>query len=351
MALKALTPDLDPNARVSYAADAPEHDHPVELAEGIWWLRTRLPFALDHINIWLLDDGDSWTVVDTAYGDAATLALWDRLLEGPLAAKPVGRVLVTHFHPDHLGCAGHLCARTGAPLLMSRTEWLMGRMLSLDDSGIFVAAGERFDRQAGLPGELVAQRRERGNLYRRGVRDVPAPVQRLRAGSELVAAGSRWRVIIGEGHAPEQVTLYCEERNILIGADQVLPRITPVVGVWPLTPEADPLGDFVVSLGRFAVLPEDCLVLPSHERPYFGLRRRIEDLRHHHEERLGRTLELCAEPATALEVTRGLFARPLDIQQLGFAIAEGLAHLNALLHQGRIERWAGEDGAHRFRAP
>ncbi|MDX6748992.1 MBL fold metallo-hydrolase [Geminicoccaceae bacterium 1502E] len=349
MALLALAPDRDPAAEIAYAAAPPEQDHPVELVEGIWWLRTRLPFALDHINIWLLDDGDSWTVIDTGYGDEATRALWDRMLAGPLAGKPVARVLVTHFHPDHLGCGGYLCARTDAPLLMSRTEWLMGRMLSLDDSGLFVAAGERFDRRAGLPEEIVGQRRERGNLYRRGVRDVPAPVQRLRAGSEILAAGSRWRVIIGEGHAPEQVTLFCEERNILIGADQILPRITPVVGVWPMTPENDPLGDFVTSLGRFVVLPEDCLVLPSHERPYYGLRPRIGDLRRHHEERLGRTLELCAEPATALEVTKGLFTRPLDLQQLGFAIAEGLAHLHALLHQGRVERWTAEDGADRFR--
>lgn len=350
MALQSSAPGRDPVAEITYAASIPEQDRPVELLEGVWWLRTRLPFALDHINIWLLDDGDSWTVIDTGYGDDATRDLWDRMLDGPLAGKPVGRILVTHFHPDHLGCAGHLCARTGAPLLMSRTEWLTGRMLSLDDSDILVAAGERFDRRAGLPEDLLRQRRERGNLYRRGVRDVPAPLQRLAAGSEITAAGSRWRVIIGQGHSPEQVTLFCEERNLLICADQILPRITPVVGVWPMTAEADPLHEFTQSLDRFGNLPADCLVLPSHERPYHGLRRRIADLRSHHEERLERTLELCREPATALEVTRGLFTRPLDIHQLGFAIAEGLAHLHALEHRGVIERRSEADGADRFRA-
>ncbi len=195
-----------------------------------------------------------------------------------MAGRPVARLLVTHFHPDHMGLAGWLAEASGAPLLMSRTEWLMGRMLALDDTPAFVEAGARHDAAAGLDAEMVRLRRERGNLFRRSVVPPPASFERLVAGDELVAAGTHWRVIVGEGHAPEQVTLYSAERRILIAADQLLPRITPVVGVWAHAPDSDPLGDFLRSLDRYADLPEDCLVLPSHGRPYRGLHRRIAEL-------------------------------------------------------------------------
>ncbi|MDW8371757.1 MAG: MBL fold metallo-hydrolase, partial [Geminicoccaceae bacterium] len=266
----------DPAHEVVWAAPAPALDEPVPLAEGILWLRLALPFKLDHINLWLLDDGPSWTLVDTGYGDARTTAVWDALLAGGrLSGKPLGRILATHFHPDHLGQAGRLCRAFDLPLLMSRSEWLTGRMLQLDTSEEFVAAGLAQDRRAGLDPDLVARRRDRGNAYRPGVTPVPASIEILEAGDELAAGGSRWKVMIGRGHSPEMVTLYSAERRILIGADQLLPRITPVVGLWPTSPERDPLGSFVRSIEQYEALPEDVLVLPSHERPYRGLRPRL----------------------------------------------------------------------------
>src|SRR5690606_37639156 len=264
----------------------------------------------------------SWTLVDTGVGDDATRELWERLLAGVFADKPVGRVLVTHFHPDHVGLAGWLCARSRAPLLMPRTDGLMSRSLSLDDTESYRDAGAALDRLAGLDPEMIRQRRDRGNLYRRSVSPLPPSFQRIAAGDRLRLAGEEWLLLVGEGHAPEQATLYCPARNLLIGADQVLPRISPVVAVWPQMPDADPLGDFIRSLGQYRHLPEDCLVLPAHGRPYEGLHLRLDQLVHHHEERLGRTLALCTTPATAARVMRGLFAhRQLTLQDIGFAQA------------------------------
>lgn len=332
-----------------YAAAVPEYDVLTEIAPGILWLRTRLPFALDHINIWILDDGDCWTVIDAGVGNAATRALWEDLLAGPLAGRPVGRVLITHFHPDHIGQAGWLVEATGAPLLMSRTEWLMARMLALDTSEGFIEAGRRLDRAAGLAADLVQARAERGNLYRRAVTLPPASYTQIGAGDRLEAAGSSWEVIIGEGHAPEQVTLFSAGRQILIAADQLLPRITPVVGVWPNAPGGDPLGNFLRSIERYRHLPEDTLVLPSHGRPYRGPGVRIDELHEHHEERLGLTLELCREPATAVQIMRGLFTRELDLQHIGFAVAETLAHLNRLKNEGLLLREPDREGVWLYR--
>ena len=321
------------------AMPTPELGRPVPIAENIFWLRLRLPFALDHVNLWLCDDGDGWTLIDTGYGDAPTRAVWQDVLGGLLAGRPVRRLLVTHFHPDHFGLAGWLGGETGAELWMSRTEWLMGRMLALDTAEGSIDATERHYRRAGLPEAVTARQRQRGNAYRRGVSEPPPVYRRLAADDRLTLAGSDWQVLIGEGHAPEQVTLHCAERGILIAADQILPRISPVVGVWPSQPEADPLGDFIRSLGQYRALPADCLVLPSHGSPYVGLHARLDQLEAHHEERLAATLQACAAPMTAAAILRRLFTRELDAHQTGFALGETLAHLNRLLARGEIRRW------------
>lgn len=341
----------DARHKVVYAAEAPALDTPVQVVPGIFWLRLALPFALDHINLWLIDEDDGWTLVDSGLGDLRTRAVFERLWPRWLEPKPLRRVLVTHFHPDHLGLAGWLTERSGAPLLMSRTEWLMGRMLALDDSTAFRDAGEVYDRRAGLAPELIDLRRERGNLYRRNVTLPPASFEVLADGQELRLGGAAFRVIVGKGHAPEQVTLHSAERNLLIAADQLLPKITPVVGVWPTSVEADPLGDFLACLDRYRHLPEDVLVLPSHGQPYRGLHARLDQLAAHHEDRLRAAHELCRAPVTVARVMHRLFPRAAaDPSQVGFAIAETLAHLRALQFRGAVTPHQDPDGTERWQA-
>lgn len=338
-----------PRATIAFDRDLSIDTEPRELAPGLFGVRFALPFALDHVNVWVLADSSGWTVIDTGLADDRTRARWRELLAGPLAGRPVVRVVATHFHPDHMGLAGWLCNETGAELWASHTEWLTGRLLARDDSDTFVAVGRDFDRRAGLDAEQIEARAARGNLYRRRAVEPPARFRRLREGDRLAIGGRQWQVVVGRGHAPEMVCLYDPRGNVLIAADQILPRISPNVGVWPSEPEADPLADFLASLARFRELPDDCLVLPSHGRPFRGLHLRIDQLIAHHEERLEATLAACAEPATAVEIVPALFDRVLDAHQLGFALGESLAHLNHLVGQGRIERRLDGDGRLRFR--
>lgn len=335
---------------VQYSTAVPEPGRPVPVAEGIFWLRLRLPFALDHVNCWIVDDGDGWTLIDAGLADAPTREVWDGLFSTFLAGRPVNRVLVTHFHPDHAGNAGSLVARTGAAFLMSRVEWLTGRMLALDTSEQYVEAGRVFDRTCGLPAGLAEDRARRGNAYRRGVDLLPLGFERLAAGDRLELAGSDFEVLIGEGHSPEQVTLWSAERNLLFAADQILPKITPNVAVWPSEPAADPLGDFMRSLARYDGIGADALVLPSHRQPFHGLPERLAQLRAHHDERLDATLAACAEPVSAYTAMIRLFPRALDLHQTGFALGETLAHLNRLIALGRIEVETAGDDVRRYRA-
>jgi glyoxylase-like metal-dependent hydrolase (beta-lactamase superfamily II) len=321
---------------------------PLEIVPGLFGLRFALPFALDHVNLWLLADAGRWTLIDAGLANERSRERWQELLATPFFDRPIGRLIATHFHPDHMGLASWLCERTGAELWTSRTDWLMGRMLAQDTSEGFVEAGRCFDHLAGLSAVQIAERAARGNLYRRRAEPPPASYHRLRQDDRLAIDGAEWQVLVGRGHAPEMLCLYSAERNLLIAADQVLPRISPNVSVWPAEPQADPLSEFIGSLEGLRALPDGCLVLPSHGQPFFGLRRRIDELIAHHEERLERTLEACASPATALDVVPTLFDRELDAHQLGFALGEALAHLNHLVGQGRLLRSLDDDRRLRY---
>jgi glyoxylase-like metal-dependent hydrolase (beta-lactamase superfamily II) len=315
---------------------------------GLHGVRFALPFALDHVNIWLVEEGDEWTVIDAGLADEPTRERWRELRHGVLADRPITRVIATHYHPDHMGLAGWLCVEAGAELWTSRTEWLMARLLAQETSEEWVAAGRRFDHRAGLDAQLIEERAARGNLYRRRVVPPPASFRRLRHGDRLRLAGSEWEVIVGRGHAPEMLCLFNPEHNVLIAGDQVLPKISPNVSVWPSEPEANPLADFLDSLVPFRALPEDCLVLPSHGLPFRGLHLRIDQLIGHHHERLDRALDVCATPLMLAEVMPRLFDRALDVHQLQFALGESLAHLNYLIEQGQLDRQLDADGRLRY---
>jgi glyoxylase-like metal-dependent hydrolase (beta-lactamase superfamily II) len=320
----------------------------LQVAEGVWWIRMPLPFALDHINLWLLEDGDGWTLVDTGIGSEATWALWEKHFTGTMAGRPVTNVVVTHYHPDHVGSASWLVKRTGAPFWMTTSEFLSAHAAHDDTAGFDRATGIDFFARNGLDVSKFPEEMRTGNGYRRGVPEIPRSYRRMMHGDKLAIGGHEWEVITVFGHAPEHATLWCATKNVLISGDQVLPRITSNVGVWGNQPEANPLAAFLASLARLAHLPADALVLPSHERVFNGLHVRIAQLHEHHAERLERLLEGCAQPITAFEALPLLFKRALDDFQLMFAMGEAIAHLHYLQYQGKVRRVVDSQGVRRF---
>ena len=320
-----------------------------EVAPGVHWLRMPLPFALDHINLWLLEDGDQWVIVDCGISSDATRAAWEQLFAGNLRGRPVGRGVVTHHHPDHLGLAGWLVARTGAELWITEGEHRTGReardqKYTLDDLLALFARN-------GLAAGQFATLSKR-NSYRSHVDGIPAEFRRIREGESLQIGGRGWRVVVGRGHAPEHASLACEEAGLMIAGDMLLPRISTNVGVWPSDPEGNPLADFLSSLHKFRRLHPDTLVLPSHGLPFRGAHARIADLEAHHALKFAALESACASggPRTASEVLQVLFQRKLDAQQLFFAMGEAIAHLHYMHRAGRLLRDVGTDGVIRYAA-
>ena len=348
---KPMTPPDAGAAALSFPHAAPPAPGAVtEVAPGVKWLRMPLPFALDHINLWLLDEGDGWTIVDSGLNTEATRQLWGEIFSHALEGKPVKRLLVTHFHPDHMGLAGWLTETLRIPLWCTETEWLFARMLSLDESEGFMRNALEFYRRTGMDEAMRAVFAGRGNTYSKRVATIPHRYTRIGDGQIVRVGGREWRVVVARGHAPEHACLYAPELDLFIAGDQVLPKISPNVSLWPQEPEGDPLALYLASLARLKrEIPETALVLPSHGLPFHGLHRRIDRLAEHHEERLKELEAACEVPRTAAEIVPVLFRRTLDAHQLGFAVGETLAHVQYLLNIGRLSRETRGDGVYTFR--
>ena len=348
--------------------DVPALGTTAELRPGVRWVRMRLPFALDHINLWLLDDEvdgvRGWTVIDCGISSDETQAAWETIFDAVFGGRPLLRLVATHFHPDHLGLAHWLAdggtrRRWSAPLWMSATEWTIGRLLSQTKGDLGDEAGERtaahFARHGLVDPESLAKVRARGaGYYAKLVPAVPPSYRRLQHGQSIAigphGAKRVFEVIVGHGHAPEHVSLYCDDDRLLVSGDMVLPRISTNVSVFEVEPEGNPLPQYLHSLDRYLHLPEDTLVLPSHGKPFTGLHQRIAQQHAHHQARLDDVLAACARPASAADIVPVLFPRELDLHQTTFALGESLAHLHALWFDGRVERRLGQDGIYRFAA-
>ena len=356
---------LEQRLHYPLAGHKPEPGTSTEVAAGLRWVRMPLPFALDHINLWLLRDRregpegvtEGWAVVDCCVTNDAVKQHWQQVFDTQLEGLPILRVIVTHMHPDHVGLAHWLCERWSTPahrceLWMSATDH---HVACLYAQGMNAFGGESAAYFFALHGwrdpQDLAQIRARESYYPSMVPAVPRVFVRLMDDQVLRIGSHAWRCIAGYGHAPEHMALYCDSLGVLISGDMVLPRISTNVSVYEMEPEADALTLFLDSLDRFLPLPADTLILPSHGLPFVGLHERIAQLQDHHRERLADLLLACQQgPCSAHEVLPLLFKRPLDFHQTTFAIGEALAHLHRLRAQGLVKRSLDAIGTYRFSA-
>jgi glyoxylase-like metal-dependent hydrolase (beta-lactamase superfamily II) len=325
----------------------PPEGEATEVAEGLLWLRLPLPMVLDHVNVYALDEGENWTILDTGIQSRRSVALWETILAGPLRGKPVGRVILTHHHPDHIGMAGWLMERFGAELWATRTSWLLARMLILDVEETPTPQALAFSRAGGMDPEIYAARKDqRPYNFADTCAPIPVGYRRITEGEVIRAGGRDWDVRLGGGHAPDHLTLWSRDGALVIAGDQILPGISPNIGVYPTEPEADPLSDWFAACDRLAAhAREDHLVLPGHKLPFTGLPIRMRQLRENHESALVRLRDFLKEPRTAADCFPLLFRRRVEAGTYGLALVESVAHLNHLLHAGEVHRWRREDGA------
>lgn len=340
----------DDESGLTYPFDTvPEAGEALEVADGVLWVRMPLPWALNHINLYVLADGDGWTVVDTGVRSDKAKKRWEEIFSGAMGGRPVTRVIATHHHPDHLGLAGWFAGRFGIAVTTTRVAFLLARTLMLDVREAPPEEVVAFFRSAGLSAEMIGNLKKAGwGNFAKGVEALPVGFSRIAEGDVLKIGGADWHVIESAGHAPGHASLYCPARKLLLSGDQVLPKISSNVSVYPTEPDADPLAEWLESLARFKALPGDALVLPSHNAPFYGLHERLDQLMAKHVDRLADVAAMCAKPKASTEIFSALFRRRVTGMEYMMATGEAVAHLHFLARRGALARRVDADGVARF---
>ena len=326
--------------------ESPEFGSTLAVAPGVYWLRMPLPMSLNHINLYLIEGNEGWTIVDTGIRGPETRDYWLTIFDTALGGKPVNQVLCTHMHPDHTGQAGFLTDHWHAPVMMSHGEYYQTRVMNvmMREGGSWQMS-EYFER-AGISQEFLQQLADTRSNFKPEPEDLPIPNSyiRLKDGDDLLIGGNNWQVITGSGHSPEHVCLYCEKLKVLISGDQILPVITSNVSVHPTEPFGNPLKDWLESHEKFkALIPDDVLVLPAHNEPFYGVQSRLQELIDHHEDRMLILEENCVEPQIAIDLLPLLFKRKLEGHSMYMGLGECIAHLHCLISRQRIERTLRND--------
>ena len=304
--------------------------------------------ALDHVNVYVIDEGDSWTIIDTGFWSKKTQSIWSDIKEKWFSDKPIDKVIVTHHHPDHVGLAGWFQTEFKADLWMSRTAWLMARMLRLDYQKLPTEETINFWRRAGMD-DLILNERATGKPFNFGdsVHEMPLGFRRIIDGEKIILGNRSWIVRVGNGHAPEHLTLWCEDEPIVIAGDQIISSISPNLGVYATEPDADPVQEWLTSCEAFLPFSNDKqLVLPGHKLPFYGLPHRLKQLIENHHSALKRLVAFLKEPQTAVDCFPVLFNRKISDNEYGLALVEAVAHLNHLYRKKIVKRELNSKGAY-----
>ena len=325
--------------------DVPAPGETFEIADGVHWIRMPMPGRLDHINVWLLRDGDGYTIVDTGINNEDVQRHWESILDKVLAGRPLKRVFATHLHNDHTGNAGWLARRFDSELWMSQADFFMCRVMAADGPADVPEDAIRFYKRAGFDKRWIEIYRSRFGKFGSGISQLPAGYRRVVDGEVIPIDGREWRVAIGYGHAPEHVCLYCPELGVMISGDQVLPRITPNVSVNPSEPRANPLKYWLSSCRHLRdTLSDDLLVLPAHQDPFRGLHQRLGDLIDFHETGIEKLVAMCDEPRRSVDVFPALFKREVDDYMFFPATGESIAHIHYAVDEGLLQESEDDDG-------
>ena len=331
---------------------SPESGSVIEVADGVFWLRFALPMkGLNHINLWAIKDRDEWVIVDTGIGNRESKDTWENHFSGLMGNRPVNRIIATHLHPDHTGLAGWICRRFQAPLLMTRGEYFLCRLMAADTGQVAPAEGLRFYKKAGYTDSQLELYKARFGGFGKAITQMPHSYDRMQDGDIIKIGGRDWHVVIGSGHSPEHACLWCPELSLVLSGDQILPNISSNVSVWPTEPEANPLGEWISSCYKLRdILPEDTLVCPAHGIPFRGAHARLSKLIEHHEKALKRLYDFCKDPKLSTEIYSVLFRRTINDGNRIMAVGESIAHLNCLKERGMLSRRLNDAGQFTYKS-
>lgn len=327
-------------------AEPPQSAQLIEVVSGIYWLRMPLPMALNHINLYLIDEGDAWTLLDTGMKTEETQAIWHQLFAQFFNDKPLKQVVVTHMHPDHVGLAGWLCEYWRCPMYMTQIDYFAVRAYTANN--IVTWQSEAFYRCCGLGDDYIEFMHKRSS-FSQIVSPMPGAFKQLKDNQLIMLGKRQWRIIVGGGHSFAHASFYNEEEGLLLAGDQIIARISSNVGVTATEPDASPLHDWYQSLERLKTLSPNTLVMPAHNKPFYGMHERADEIMQHHEHQLNVVLHECQTPKRVVDLLKPMFGRDIGFYEMSLAIGEAKAHLHMLLDRNSMQK-ISTDGVDWYRS-
>jgi glyoxylase-like metal-dependent hydrolase (beta-lactamase superfamily II) len=308
--------------------------NPLELR--IHKVRLPLPLRLNHVNSYLIEDEEGWSVIDPGLATDNTLTVWTEALQRyDLTFGDIRRIIVTHYHPDHYGLAGMFQQWTDAAVYSSKETFDWADRTYHSES---IRKSAQFSRKCGVPASLVAQMSEHNEELFTWVKPIEGAKVLLEPEEDILLGGTQFQVKFGNGHAEGSVGFLHQASGLFIGGDLLLEKITPNI-TYDYSTGADPLQDYFDTLKKLQTLHIQT-VLPGHGEAFQLSESFIDRVIEHHLERLQEIRSIWkhsnAGELTPYEISTRLFPKVADPASVSFALGETVAHLRYLQKRNEL---------------
>ena len=322
----------------------PKFGELTKIASDLYWAHFELPFRLNHVNLFLMDTPEGILILDAGLKSDHSEEHWEALLNGPLKSKKFAGLLITHYHPDHIGMAGWLQKKLNIKCLTTEKELFTAKTFRSMPDDEYAKLFRNVFVRAGMSEEDIIAKGPATRLYKNRVYELP-DFEIIKAGHEIVSNDGKWKVRTDSGHSPEHISLLDKERKLYLSGDFLLPRISPNISDNFFDPLDDRLGEYLKYLNEIQEIGSETSVFPCHDWPFKEGMQRAKDLIKHHNHRLSLILEaLNKKSITIMDSISIIFDRKIGDEQMHFAIGEARAHLIHLDVTGQVRSEVDDRG-------
>ena len=315
-----------------------------QIASDLFWVQFELPFRLNHVNLFLMDTPTGWLIIDAGLKSDHSIDHWNALIDGPMKSKKVSGLLITHYHPDHIGMAGWIQEKFDIPCYITEKELFTAKTFRSMPDDEYAKIFRNVFVRAGMSEEDLIAMGPATRLYKNRVHELPE-FEVIKEGHEIISNDGKWIVRTDSGHSPEHVSLLDTKRNLYLSGDFLLPRISPNISDNFFDPLDDRLGEYIKYLNEIKSIGSETSVFPGHDWPFKNGAQRAQDLIDHHNNRLNILInELKVKSITIMDSISLIFDRKIGNEQMHFAIGEARAHLIHLDVTGKAKSVTDDNG-------
>lgn len=287
--------------------------HSIPVSEQVFYTGPQAP------NVFLIRDGDEGALIDSGFGDEASIKTRVEFLKEHAGLR-LRYIVLTHHHFDHSSGAAQLRTATNAEVLLHPDELSFLR-----------------DWQGEAPQDIeipeeAKELREKVAKFREQAAEAE-PVQHINDGDELTVGSLTLRIVHTPGHTLGSVCIYCSQEKALFTGDTALGLGT--VAISP-PPHGD-MGLYLKSLDKLKGL-DSAVMLPGHGQAVHEVRAKLDELTSHRLAREEQIVKLMAKGKRTVKSMLNAIYPELDKRMHMAATRQIEAHLAKLESEGRAKR-------------